>query len=488
MKKLTVLFLIIFFLQITGFSQLNINDCTIGVASGSATQDGRPLAWKTRDFDSYIDMQLKYNTFWEYKYIMISPLSYYSTTGLNEHGLVIFMSNTYDLEPAPSGPEEQDVLKYALGYCRTIAEFQEYLDSTNVTGRRVVGNFALLDSTGAAVIFEVAGYEYWRFDAEDEPNGYIIRTCFTVNGGGTTGLSRYERSSELINDFYAGDSLNYRSLLRFHMRDFSDYASQPYPVPFLDQVNPSIPYGYFPANYSICRDISTSSAVIHGVLPSEKAKLSTLWAILGQPAAGIAVPYWPVGETPQVSNSTPTAPLCDIALEIKDLLFDLSGFPTCINSHLLRDTTGGGLWTCSFPNENIILDSAEIMLDQWRVLDSVPVNAMLNLENDLAEMAYDDLLECHSLLISTGLESHTRLNEFNIYPNPVHDFLNTSLSSRERPYNILIYNQVGQMVKECRMVESRINISELPVGIYILELKTENYKTRKKFIKYTNNN
>ncbi|MCF8398398.1 MAG: C45 family peptidase, partial [Bacteroidales bacterium] len=181
--------------------------------------------------------------------------------GVNEYGFAILNSLTYDLTGG-SGPGNGTVMRYALGNCVTIDDFQDYLDSTNITGRNTRANFAVIDSNSNAAIFEVGGNEYWKFNAEDEPDGYIIRTNFTVNGSGSTGIQRYNRSSALISDFYAGDSLNYRSLLRHQMRDFSDYNSQPYPVPLLEKLYPWANWGYFPTNYALCNNISVSASVI----------------------------------------------------------------------------------------------------------------------------------------------------------------------------------------------------------------------------------
>ena len=42
-------------------------ECTIGVANGNATSDGRPMVWKTRDYSSARDNEVKYNTSFRYK-------------------------------------------------------------------------------------------------------------------------------------------------------------------------------------------------------------------------------------------------------------------------------------------------------------------------------------------------------------------------------------------------------------------------------------
>lgn len=480
--KTSILNLLLLLVYITVSSQPGPMQCTIGVAHGSATQDGHPLVWQTMDWD-ISDWEVRYIDTYDYKFISAydNYYTYYPAMGVNEHGLAAVRSLTFDLTPATSGHNAHQTMVFALGQCKTVDEFQEYLDTTNIIGRTHTCNIAMIDSTGAAAVFEVGGHEYWRFDAEDDPNGFIIRTNFTVNGGGTAGIQRFNRSSTLVEAFHSGDTLNHKSLIRYHMRDFSDAFSQPYPVPYPGQIHPGIPYGYIPTSYSICNHISVSTVVIQGVLPDEKPELSTLWAMLGQPAAAISAPYWPVGETPAYANGTPTAPLCDIAIMIREVLFDNPTYLNCINTYKLLDGEGGGLWTCTFPSEDLILDSASVLLNKWRNLDSIPFTEMLAAEYDLAEMAYNSLVECHSVI--TGNDPIVVMNEFDLYPNPVDDILNISVTIREEIDEIVIFSQMGQVLKEQRISDKRVDVSTLPEGIYIIELVGESQKIRKKFIK-----
>ena len=54
-------FLILSSLNYSVFGQsLGKEECTIGVALGSATVDGRPLLWKTRDYSSDPDNKVRY--------------------------------------------------------------------------------------------------------------------------------------------------------------------------------------------------------------------------------------------------------------------------------------------------------------------------------------------------------------------------------------------------------------------------------------------
>lgn len=431
-----------------------LEECTIGVASGRATSDGRPLVWKTRDAD-----QVHNEVMWvtAYTYNFVAVVSAGSTTpwmGVNTKGFAILNSLSSDLPGGSSGPANGTLMRDALGTCATVAEFQALLDRTNVTGRSTQANFAVIDSTGAGAIFETGGSQYWKYDAHDPsaaPNGYVLRTNFALHGGGSSGIERYRRTVRLIADFYAGDSLNYRSILRTQMRDFSDENSTPVPVPFPGRWRSDRPYGYIYCYVSICRSTSVSAAVIQGVGKGEPARLSTMWAILGQPAAGIAVPYWPVGNTPVQANSDPTAPLCDAALAIKALLFDYPANTHYLDSYKLLDGRGGGFWTKLFPAEDMIMKGADSLLALWRL--SPPLReTMLEAEARFAAAALSVLQQAYrdyvTGVIATAAEqgaSSYALTE--PYPNPFNATMVCRVTvSDPTEAEVVLYNARGQLV------------------------------------------
>ncbi len=422
MKKIYFLFLFIFVLATISLSfgaahsdRDGSEECTIGAASGKATQDGRPMIWKTRDYSSARNNEVYYNTSSSNKYkfigVMTANASQSSTPwmGVNEKGFAILNSDSDDLDTGDSGPGNGMTMYIALANFATIAEFENWLDSTNVTGRSTNANYAVIDSIGAAAIFETSGYQYWKFDANDSiiaPNGYVLRTNFAFNGDAKNGLNdgiysieRYRRTTKLIGDFYASDSLNHKSILRTQMRDFSDYDSEPVSVPFPEKWISSRPYGYIYCYVSICRSTSVSAAVIQGVKANEPASLSTMWTILGQPACGIAVPYWPVSKPPTVADGSPTAPLCDMANQIRALLFDYAENSNYIDSYKLLDETGGGLWPKTFPAEDSILTAAEAKLNQWRS-GSFSIQDMIETEVGLANYAYQSLLDAYDAILT----------------------------------------------------------------------------------------
>ena len=477
-------------LQTEAVYEENMEECTIGVASGAATPDGRPMVWKTRDNSTAPNNKIKYVTSYTYDYVCVGTANSTNVPwmGVNEKGLAIVNSMIYDL-PGGSGPGNGVTMAYALAYCSTIEEFQAHLDSTNVTGRSTTSNFALIDATGAAAIFETGGNTYNKFDALDTPTGYIIRTNFSLTGGGNEGIQRFNRSSALIENFYSGDSLNHKSILRHQMRDFSDFDSEPIEIPYPHVWAGSTPLGYFPTNVSICRDISVSTAVILGVLPEEHPELTTLWAMLGNPAAAITIPYWPVGEPPSLASGPITAPLCDLSNEIRELLYDLSSYSSYINSYLLQDGEGGGLWTYTFPTEDNVLENAEELLNEWRVLDSIPTNAMLDTEEALAEFAYDAL---EAYLNQTSVQpALAGAGNIRIHPNPASDHVNVDVEfGKARSMEGWVCDAAGRLIRQLFDFQNMagpalltFDFSDLEPGAYILVIEIDQVMQTKKVIK-----
>jgi len=466
MTERLILKILLLFIFLPGLNFLlnaqEFEDCTLGVASGKATVDGRPLLWKTRDYSSEPDNEIYFNTNFKYKFVsVVNAGGTESWMGVNEKGFAILNSTSSDLTAGSAGLSNGSLMRYTLGNCATVADFQHFLDSTNVTGRQTASNFGVIDSTGGAAIFETAGYEYWKFDANDStvaPNGYVLRTNFAFNGDAKNGLNdgiysieRYRRTTKLIGDFYAGDSLNYKSILRTQMRDFSDGNSEPVPVPYPRKWQSDRPYGYIYCYLSICRSTSVSAAVIHGVLSGESAQLSTLWAILGQPASGIAVPYWPVGNTPRQANGSATAPLCDIANQIRGLLFDYTDNTSYIDSYKLLNGQGGGLWTKTFPAEDSIFVAAKLKLEQWRN-GNISTQEMLETETTLAQFALTTLQNAYDGMITVVADDNPnphpiRFSLAQNYPNPFNATTTIGFDLAKPCYvTIKIFNPIGQEV------------------------------------------
>jgi hypothetical protein len=168
MRKLSVVLVIAGF---TFFTSARSQECTIGAAAGRATADGRPLLWKTRDYLSEPDNKVQFITNLGYRYLAVTDDGNVTTPwmGVNEYGFAIINSNSTDLSDGSlTGPGNGTLMRMALTTCKTVTEFQALLDQTNITGRTTNANFGVIDTTGAAAIFETAHYAYWRYNADRE--------------------------------------------------------------------------------------------------------------------------------------------------------------------------------------------------------------------------------------------------------------------------------------------------------------------------------
>ena len=86
----------------------------------------------------------------------------------------------------------------------------------------------------------------------------------------------------------------------------------------------------------------------------------------------------------------------------------------------------------------------------------------------------------HTVTLSTNSET---LNGFKMYPNPV--TRNKLFFNINEKATINIYNVLGKLVQSeaIENVNSSINVSKLPKGMYLLKLYTQNQSISKKFIK-----
>ncbi|MCF8346237.1 MAG: hypothetical protein K9G38_03425 [Bacteroidales bacterium] len=472
------------------------DECTIGVANGTATEDGRPMVWKTRDYESRPDNEVKYFTSYDINFISVVNAGSRSSSwmGVNEDGFAIVNSNSTDLpNGSDDGPGNGAFMLLALGQCSSVAEFETLLQETNITGRQTNANFGVIDASGVAAIFETAHTTYWKYDAADTPMGYVLRTNFAINGGGSNGTERLVRTVKIIGDLHAGDSLNHENILRYQMRDFSDIYSEPYPIPYLSAMG-GMPAGYINSRVSICRNTSVSAAVIHGVRQGEHPGLSTMWTILGQPATSVALPYWPLVYTPNEADGLFTAPLCDVAREIKSVLFDVTD-DSYINTSLLMDGNGGGLWPENFAYEDNLFLYAEGLLKEMRT-EAAPVTSVLkSTEDSLALDAYDFLLGRLDYLNHAAIISKNYENSSTLYPNPFTEYTELKVKTGQPGYiEITVYSLTGSSYNTHKLLAEapgekniRLDAAMFPTGsgTFLIRVVTPDYTNFFKAIRVT---
>jgi len=360
--------------------------CTIGVAAGSATTNGRALLWKNRDISSPVYVHYFHDG--NYKYIGVgNEESDYIWMGINEAGFAILNALASFNAEGSGRMGNGDTMKWALAHYATTEQFEAFLDSTNITGRETHANMGVIDSTGAAIMYEISENNYWKFDTEDTEEGFVVRGNFAFNGGGTTS-STYERSNEIIHQLISENNLNCKSVLHKQIREFCTNDAEHIPVPFAGNWNAGIPYGYIPIQ-GISNSGNYSAVVIEGNLPNEPAYFTTMWTLLGQPTAAIAVPCYAVGAPPQETNHNGVAPLFTASQNIKSILCDYSSSNYVDSYKLLNDSTGG-YWSHLFATENNMINQIDTLRQEW-LSSSNPVDYILLTQSNFSANALNFL-------------------------------------------------------------------------------------------------
>ncbi len=91
-------------------------------------------------------------------------------------------------------------------------------------------------------------------------------------------------------------------------------------------------------------------------------------------------------------------------------------------------------------------------------------------------------------VIYSGIANNSKVSEYtniSVYPNPANELLNVIYTGINDQKTYIIYNLLGQEFMSGMIAQNRseIHIQELPSGIYILKLTSENGQSAMKFVK-----
>jgi len=320
MNKKIVLMLIVVMFSL----YISLEACTIGIASGSVTQNGKPLIWKTRDRASRPHNQVYYNTNFAINFVsVVDTTESICWMGLNDQGFAILNSAAYDLMETRDNNHGY-MMQHALGNFSTIQEFEDYLVSTD--GDRIAwGNFAVMDSAGQVSFFEASNSQHWRYDADNTEQGWLIRTNFSESGGGDVGMDRFLRSEAIITELVEENELSAQELFEHNLRDLSDPNSVEIEIPYEAHSHQDGLYGFFDTRNSITDHSSVSGVVIQGVNPGEDTRLSVMYTALGNPLFTPAVPVFPISQpSSYLYDESGHALFNNKSLEIKADLYSTS--------------------------------------------------------------------------------------------------------------------------------------------------------------------
>lgn len=367
-------------LIIFSISTISVNPCTTAIVSGSATVDGRPLLLKNRDADS---LQNKLVYFFEGKYKFIGLVNSQDVSnsevwcGFNSAGFGIMNSAFYNLKGTDTtklSDLEGKLMKMALERCATVEEFEKLLQELP-RPLGVEANFGVIDADGGAAYFETNNYDYIKYDVNDPeiaPNGYLIRTNYSIGGEENKGYGyiRYATAVGLFENHLKEGKISFEFLINDVPRCLVHSFTKTDLSKSLPENQTDTEHVYF-GDY-IPRFFTSAAIVIQGVANDEPSSLTTMWTILGFPLTSIIIPVWLLddGTTPAVlqANESGNAPLCDLALKLKDEIFpeQNDAREDYINLASLMNEENTGIRQKIIPLEEELLIKANEKLAVWR--------------------------------------------------------------------------------------------------------------------------
>ena len=330
--------------------------------------------------------------------------------GMNEAGFALMNTQSYNLVEVEPGEERGAangrIIYRALEVCATVDDFRHFLD-TLPKPSLIEANLGVIDAKGGAAMFEVDYDSYVMFDANnpaDAPQGYIVRTNFSVSGTGPgAGQVRYLEAERRFKRGAEGGCLTPQFILRDVARSFCNCKLG---IDLRDAAfNPPHTSGWFVDQDFIPRRSTSCSVVVQGVKPGEATELATMWTLLGYPPTGVTVPVWlKAGKEsllPLVAREgglETTAPLCRWSLTLADSVFSYRagmGTDRYLHWEKLYNAAGTGYMQRLEAVENEVFAQALPLLERWRRAGTLSVEEMQafyrRLQTDLHER-YEELL------------------------------------------------------------------------------------------------
>ena len=311
------------------------NCCTSAIFSGKVTASGRPIIWKNRD-TSHLLNRVDYipagkaGKYGFYALVNCDTSAPEAWSGLNEAGFSIMNTVSYNIrlknDDTPSSKMDREgiVMYKALASCRTLQDFENLLDSTQKP-MGIEANFGVIDGEGGAAYYEVNNFTWVKYDVNEAPQGYLVRSNYSFSGFEDEGQGyvRYENAVHLIDDMIAdGEKITVRKV--FDGLSRSLYHSL---------VGCNFLYSGF--DFAVDQDFipraSTSAVtVVEGVCKGQDAADAVMWCAAGYPFAAVALPLSNSsrGAVPQplarISSKNSCCAAAEEAVELKKQIFSES--------------------------------------------------------------------------------------------------------------------------------------------------------------------
>lgn len=107
--------------------------------------------------------------------------------------------------------------------------------------------------------------------------------------------------------------------------------------------------------------------------------------------------------------------------------------------------------------------------------------AINNPSNWITSQAYQNLTAC-TFVIPTLSTTTFKQSEFSVFPNPTSNGFVNIKTANNQPVAVVAYDVLGKQVLNTTLTTSRLNVSNLKAGVYILKLTQNGATTTKKLV------
>ncbi|MCB9188648.1 MAG: T9SS type A sorting domain-containing protein [Flavobacteriales bacterium] len=134
-----------------------------------------------------------------------------------------------------------------------------------------------------------------------------------------------------------------------------------------------------------------------------------------------------------------------------------------------------------FHEDSIVLLYRENSGSLWSAVDNITIQTIGSATDGRAYVNFDNLKKGEYTFgwrkSPVKIEENTAI-EWKVYPNPVTDWLNINLGKPFDPHlTLTIFNSIGQKVTETNYWSNKVNVSELPKGVYVIRISDHGLET-----------
>ena len=382
--------------------------CTSAIFSGKCTKDGRVLMWKHRDTGE-LNNRIEYFKGERYNFLALvdSPSAGGEAwSGTNSAGFSIMNTASYNLKddnvPSSKMDKEGVLMFEALGECKTLKDFEEFLDRYK-RPMGVEANFGVIDAFGGAAYYEVNNHNWKKLDVNDPkiaPQGYLIYTNHSFTGEMDKGMGyiRYGNARHIVEQRLAkGESITPEWIFSNLSRSF--YHSL-LGIDLIKDKYYSKGNGFFIDQDFIPRKITSASIVFAGVKSGENPLNTIMWTVLGYPPLSVALPLFVKAGVGQPhfmvkGEEGNNARMCDMVLKVKERVFPVKrgNGEKYFNISLLYNSSGNGYMQIIQNLENKIFEDSSLFIEKNRdrEYDKAEFDSFYNSLFKEIERVYDNL-------------------------------------------------------------------------------------------------